>query len=90
MIRIEKKNELSEKQRVYELLKKADPTTKEYRELLELYERLNKLDPRREPIKKDTYANIAANLLGIGLILNYERLNVISTKAINFVVRGRL
>lgn len=40
-------------------------------------------------ISKDTMAVIAGNLIGIGLILSHERLHVISTKALGFVLRGR-
>lgn len=40
-------------------------------------------------ISKNTMAMIAANLIGIGLILSHEKLNVISTKALGFVLKGR-
>lgn len=36
-------------------------------------------------LKPETVAIIAANLLGIGLILQHERLNVVASKAIGFV-----
>lgn len=41
-------------------------------------------------IKVDTVAMIAANLLGIALILGYEQAHVITTKAIGFVAKGRV
>lgn len=44
-------------------------------------------DDRR--ISADTLALIAANLGGIVLILGYERVNVIASKAIGFVMRSR-
>lgn len=34
--------------------------------------------------------SVGGNLLGIGLILNYERLNTITTKALGFVIKGRI
>lgn len=40
-------------------------------------------------IKPDTMALIAANLLGIVLIMNFEKANVITSKALGFVMRGR-
>ncbi len=46
------------------------------------------IKPRR--IKPDTVAVIAANLLGIALILGYEKANVITTKALGFIIRGRV
>ena len=41
-------------------------------------------------ISPDTLLIVGANLLGILLILNYERLDIISTKALGFVIRGRV
>lgn len=42
--------------------------------------------PRLSP---DTVALIAANLLGILLILGYEKADVITSKALGFIMRGR-
>lgn len=80
----------TEKERVYRHMKTLDPSSKEYKELLCAYERLCAIDNSRNHVSMDALATIAANLLGIGLILKYEELNVISTKALNFVIRGRL
>lgn len=44
-------------------------------------------NPRR--VSPDTWAIVAANLVGIGLILGHERLNVITTKALGFIMRMR-
>jgi len=41
-------------------------------------------------ISPDTLLIVGANLLGILLILNYERLDIISTKALGFVIKGRV
>lgn len=79
----------SEKERVYRLMQEEDPRSSEYKKLLEMYEKLNEVE-KNDKVSKDTLATIAANLLGIGLILEHEQLHVISTKAINFVIRGRL
>ena len=79
----------TEKERVYRHMKTLDPASKEYKELLGVYEKLCEIE-RSGKVSKDTLATIGANLLGIGLILKHEELNVISTKALNFVIRGRL
>jgi hypothetical protein len=42
-----------------------------------------------DSISKDTLAIIGANLAGIALILGYERLNIITSKAIGFVNKLR-
>lgn len=39
----------------------------------------------KKPVSPDTWAIIAANLLGIALILHYERADIVTTKAIGFV-----
>lgn len=61
---------------------------------LDVIERLHKLrDEKPEPKKRvspDTIAVVAGNLLGIVLILTYEKVNVITTKALGFVLRGRV
>lgn len=46
------------------------------------------LDKSRR-ISPDTAATIGANLLGIALVLHYERLHVVTSKALNFVIRLR-
>ena len=41
-------------------------------------------------IDANTVALVAGNLLGILLILNHERMHVISSKALGFVMKGRV
>ena len=41
-------------------------------------------------ISTDTIVVAATNILGILLILNYENLHVVSSKAISFILKGRL
>lgn len=45
---------------------------------------------RDRRITPDTMAVIAGNLLGILLILGYEKAEVITTKALGFVIKGRV
>lgn len=40
-------------------------------------------------VSPDTVAVIAGNIVGILLILNYERLNVVTSKALNFAMKLR-
>lgn len=44
---------------------------------------------RRQSVSPDTIAMIVGNLAGIGLILSYERVNVIASKAVGFVLKLR-
>lgn len=40
-------------------------------------------------LSKDTMAIVAGNLAGIALILSYEKMNVIASKALSFVMKTR-
>lgn len=40
-------------------------------------------------VSKEAWAMIAANLVGIGMIIGYERVNIIASKALGFVLRAR-
>lgn len=48
-----------------------------------------KLKEKKWNVSPDTMAIVAGNLLGIILILKHEELNVITSKAMNFVIKGR-
>ena len=41
-------------------------------------------------ISPDTIAIIAANLLGIGMIIGFEKANVVTSKALGFIMKGRV
>lgn len=64
----------------------------EYDIKLKVVERLVKLraEKQNKHLTPDTIAVIAGNLLGILLILNYEKLGVVTSKALGFVIRGRV
>ena len=63
-----------------------------YNEKLKRIERLNDLigEKSKKGISPDTALIVAANLLGIMLIISHERVNVITSKALGFVMRGRV
>lgn len=61
--------------------------TKMIGQLLKLYS-LKEIDsPKR--VSPDTLAIVAGNLVGIVLILRYERLDVVTSKALSFILRLR-
>lgn len=78
--------------RVLTVLSSLEPHSEQYTtavlNLKELCESRSKKASRS--VEPDTIVLAATNLLGILLILHYEQLNVIATKAIGFVVRGRV
>lgn len=61
---------------------------------LEHLERLYSIKGTAESTKKrispDTIAIVVGNLLGIILILHYEKFNTVTTRAVNFILRGRV
>lgn len=63
----------------------------EYLELLDRLQRLyairqNTNKPRKS-ISPDTALTVAGNLAGIALIVNYEKLNVVTSKAMNLLLK---
>lgn len=68
--------------------KNSDEYNKMARNLELLFNAKSKEKDRR--ISNDTIAIVAANILGIVLILGYEKANVITSKALGFVIRGRV
>ncbi|QFG09326.1 hypothetical protein SEA_SLOOPYJOE_31 [Arthrobacter phage Sloopyjoe] len=70
-------------------LSKTQSGTPEYKAILEEIEKLYALrlpEPEAaKPVSKDALVAGAVNLAGIILIINHEKLHVISTKALGFV-----
>jgi hypothetical protein len=65
--------------------------SEEYAKMLGYIERLHGMidKDKQPPMSKDTLAAIGGNLLGIFMIIKHENLNVITSKALNFVLRTR-
>lgn len=65
--------------------------SEDYDKALITLERLHQLRNKgSRKISPDTLAMVAGNLLGIALIINHERAEVITTKALGFVLKGRV
>lgn len=73
-------------------LRKEDPCSDNYDILMNNLERLYELRnlDSKGKITPDAKALILSNILGIVVILSYERFNVITTKALGFVPRLRV
>lgn len=76
---------------IQDAIKWLDPNSDDYMKSIEALERLYKLKKQESEsrVSPDTKAMIAANLAGIILILIYERANVMTSKALNFVMKMR-
>lgn len=73
-------------ERVLSELEAHAADSKEYKDILDSYERLMKLVPRQDPLfSGDAMLGAFANLLGIGAVLGYEKFNVITSKAFGWI-----
>ena len=84
----ELENELN---RALTRLRAEMPNSEDYEKMLKLVERLHDMMDEETPevVSKNTLLTVSGNLLGIILILKHERLNVITSKALSFVIRTR-
>lgn len=93
-----KKDKRSDLRKEYDnavvLLKTIIPGSDEYQTQLKTVERLHKLlmdeEEHKNKISLDGVLACMTNLLGIGIIVGYEQFHHIGSKAINFVLKGRL
>ena len=82
----------SELERAIGSLKGVLTDSDEYSKMLTSVERLHGMldeEQKSRPVSKDTLATIGGNLLGILMIIKHERVNVITSKALGFVIRSR-
>lgn len=63
--------------------------SEEYLATISSLEKLHKMKEAEKPssISKDTMLVVAANILGIILIISHERVNVVSTRAIGLLLK---
>lgn len=62
-----------------------------YKHIMDVLEKLYKFKAQESPerFSKDTLAVVAGNLLGIIVIVGHERAHVVTSKALNFVMKSR-
>lgn len=73
-------------------LKGLDPSSEEYTFAVQNIETLYKAKSYEANrfISRDTLCIVGGNLLGILIILGYEKADIITSKALGFVIRGRV
>ena len=66
-------------------------SSEEYAQILDQVGKLHKikLDEQPDRVSMDTLAVIGANLLGIMLIIRHEHVNVITSRAMNLVIKPK-
>lgn len=68
-----------------------DESSEEYNKYLRNLERLTALRKSdRRKLSPDSCLVVAGNLIGIAMILSYEKTDFIRSKALGFVLRGRV
>lgn len=91
--KITKKNNLSDVEKMIdeEILKlaKMANTKKQFEDVMDLLDKRKKLTEKKT-VSPDTIALILGNLIGIAMVLGYEKANVITSKAFGMVVKGRV
>ncbi|MCA1806542.1 MAG: hypothetical protein LC687_01565 [Actinobacteria bacterium] len=73
------------------LLTRTDPRSEEYAVMTEQLEKLYSIreKPSKDRISPDTLALVIGNLVGIVVIVGHERAHIVTSKAINFVMKLR-
>lgn len=89
---IKKRTIEDEVDHILDQLKSMSVDSEEYRIAVQNLEVLCKAESSKtnRNVNPDTIVYAITNLVGILLILNHERLNIISTKAVGLLMKGRL
>jgi tRNA(Glu) U13 pseudouridine synthase TruD len=77
--------------RVLREMETVEPKSKEFNDLTDRLQKLQKMrsDDRPDPINRNTILQVAAHLVGMTMIIHYEQLGVITTKALSFVPKAK-
>lgn len=77
---------------VLAVMSELEKNSKEYSEMLDNLKNLceSKSKEKDRRISWDTILVVGGNILGILLILGYEKTNIVASKALGFVLRGRV
>lgn len=75
-----------------EKLRSLDPTTEQYSAAVKNFEVLEKAKSHKKDmsISPDVALTVGGNLVGILAVLNFERLGVVTSKAIGMVLKAKL
>lgn len=76
---------------VYSELRGYQAKDKEFKKATDRLEALYKIKAANKPesVDRNTLAVVAGNLVGILMIINHERINVITSKAVSFVLKPK-
>lgn len=73
-------------------LEEHDAGTEKYADIIDKIERLIALRPKKKEltVSGDALVGAITNILGIGLVLNYEKLGVVTSKAFGLLVKSKM
>lgn len=80
----------AERDKVFDKMTASDITQKEWEALNVKYTAYSNMMKKSLKITPDTLLVVGAGLLQTVLILNFEKLDIVRSKAINFVLKGRV
>lgn len=77
--------------RAYRALADHDVGSEEYETALNVVTKLNQLksENRKSEVSKDAMLSVGANLLGILLIINFERTGIVTSKAMSLIGKNK-
>jgi hypothetical protein len=77
--------------RIVVVLQDLEPNSDEYGATLDKLTKLQKIRQEEKPDRAstDTLVTVAANLVGIALIIRHENVNVITSKAMSFIIKPK-
>jgi len=73
--------------RVIEIMSKMNPALKEYKDVAEAVKLLSEARSKKNafPLDPDVLVSAGLNLIGVILILQYENLHVVTSRAMNYL-----
>lgn len=75
----------SEIERLESELAFEDAGSKKYQKILNQLTQLKEMNEKKFPFSPDAVLAVGANLVTVLLVLHYEQIHVVSTKALNFL-----
>lgn len=77
--------------RVLAQMKDTDLNEEEFNTLMTHLERMNRLrlEDRARKVSPDTMAIVVGNLIGLVIIVGFERNNIITSKGLGFILRAK-
>lgn len=80
----------AEREKVFEEMSAKGTTQKEWDDLNKKYQAYTEMMKPSWTVTPDTLLIAVTNLAGIVLILNFEKLDIVRSKAMSFVLKGRV